>query len=367
MKFKKSDSHFFRFFKNNGQTAVSLEESYLLTRQLYVLQKAGVPLLSSLHALQTQLPSGSLKRILRSVHQDLLEGRTFSQALGRYPGMFGPVFLSLIRVGEAGGLLDEVLKQLTQLFEWEIALRQQIKQALQYPMIVLTTLSIAVTIMVVFVLPRFAQMFESFHIPLPFQTRLLIGLSYVVSHYGWLLALLAAGAVFGWVSYIRTVAGRLRWHTWKLRLPLIGPILLQLAMSRVARITAALNHTGVPILETIALAGESVNNTYIRARLELVRSKVRTGEPLATAMRADPLFPPVVVQMVATGEETGRMDELLLSVSEYYDQQIAYTLKRLLTFIEPILLVVVGLGVLLMATAVFVPMWDLVKIFKQGR
>lgn len=353
--------------RNDYHESVSLEESYLLTRQLHVLQKAGVPLLSSLHALQTQLPSGSLQHILRGVHQDLLEGRTFSQALGRHPRAFGPVFLALIRIGEAGGLLDEVLKQLTQLFEWEIALRQQIKQALQYPLIVLTTLAIALTIMAVFVLPRFAQMFESFKIPLPFQTRLLIGLSHLISHYGWLIAILMAAALIGWGMYLRTEGGCLRWHTWKLRLPLVGPILLQLAMSRVARITAALNHTGVPILETLALAGESVNNRYIRAKLELVRDNVKNGKPLASAIRADPLFPPIVVQMVATGEETGHLDELLLSVSDYYDQQVAYTLKKLLTYVEPILLVVVGLGVLLMATAVFVPMWDLVKIFKQGR
>ena len=349
-------------FSSNGR--VSLEDGYLLTRQLHVLQKAGVPLLSSLKALQTQLPSGGLQRVLGDVHQQIMEGHTFSQALGRHPKVFGPVFVSLIRVGEAGGLLAEILEQLTRLYEWEIELRQRLTAALQYPLIVLCTLSAAICVMATFVLPRFGQMFKSFKIQLPFQTRMLIALSDFMAGYWWLMLLLGIAAGVGWWMFLRTDGGRLRWHTWKLRLPVLGPVFLQLSMSRFARITAALNHAGVPILETLELAGQSVNNRAIRSRLDRVRGKVQGGEPLASAMKAEPVFPPVVVQMVATGEETGRIDELLHSVSEYYDQQVAYTVKRLITYIEPILLLVVGLGVLLMATAVFVPMWDLVKIFK---
>ena len=355
-------------FQANGHARVSLEECNLLTRQLHVVQKSGVPLLSSLHALETQLPSGTLQRILREVHHDLLEGRTFSQALARHPGVFSPVFLGLIRVGESGGLLDETLHQLAQLFEWELDLRNRLREALQYPIVVLLTLSVALTVVVTFVLPRFATMFRSFKIQLPLQTRLLIWFSSLLSHYGWLIALLLLAGALAWWAYLRTESGRLRWHTWKIRLPVLGPVFLELAMSRFARVTAALNHTGVPILETLALASQSVNNKRVQATLERVRAKVRGGSSLATAMRAEPLFPAVVVQMVATGEETGRLDELLRSISDYYDQQVSYTIKRLITLLEPLLLIVVGLGVLLMATAVFVPMWDLVKIFKtQGR
>ena len=350
-------------FSRNGRS-VSLEDCYLMTRQLHVLQKAGVPLLSSLQALQTQLPSGGLKRVLRDVHQHILEGRTFSQALGRHPKVFTPVFVNMIRVGEAGGLLSEILEQLTRLYEWEIDLRQRLTAALQYPIIVLCTLSAAITLMATFVLPRFGQMFKSFRISLPFQTRMLIALSDFISHYGWLVILLLIGASVGWWMFLQTADGRLRWHRWKLRIPVLGHIFLQLSMSRFARITAALNAAGVPILETLALASESVNNRYVRVQLDRVCGKVKGGEPLSNAMKAEPVFPPIVVQMVATGEETGRLDELLRSVSEYYDQQVAYTVKKLITYVEPALLLVVGLGVLLMATAVFVPMWDLVKIFK---
>jgi len=353
------------WFGQNGHATVSPEENYLFTRQLHVLQRSGVPLLSGLHALQQQLPSAALRRILVDVHQDLLQGRTFSQALARHPRVFGKIYVGLIRVGEAGGILDDSLEQLAQLLEWELDLRNRLREALQYPIIVLCTLAAALTVMAIFVLPQFAKMFQSFHIALPLQTQLLILISTIISHFGWLLAILTVVAVVAWQAYIHTEAGRLRWHTWKLQLPLLGPVFLQLAMSRFARVTAALNHSGVSILETLALASESVNNSCVQGKLAIVRDRVRGGEPLAGAMKTEPVFPAVVTQMVATGEETGRLDELLRSVSEYYDQQVAYTLKRLITLLEPLLLLVVGLGVLLMATAVFVPMWDLVKLFKQ--
>jgi len=344
---------------------VSPEDRYLLVRQLHVLQKAGVPLLSSLHALEAQLPSGALKRTLRTIAQDLLNGSTLSQAFARYPHSFDPIFLGMIKIGEAGGLLDEMLKRLAQLFEWELELKAKITQALQYPLIVLSTLVVALSIMVAFVLPRFAQFFGSLHIPLPFQTQLILAVSRLLTTYGWLIGLgLLGGAVAFW-RYVRTERGRLWWHKWLLRLPILGPLFMQLGMSRFARTVSVLSASGVPMLETLALAGESVNNRYIQHGLGNVHDRVKGGEALAKALSQDSLFPPIVIQMVATGEETGRMDELLQSVSDYYDQQATYLLRKLITYVEPALLIIVGCGVLLMATAVLVPMWDLVKLFKQ--
>ncbi|MBI2093283.1 MAG: type II secretion system F family protein [Candidatus Omnitrophica bacterium] len=349
----------------NRKQRVSLEERYLLVRQLAVLQRAGVPLLSSLHALREQVSASALELVLAQVCQDLADGKTFSQALARHPATFNAVFLGLIRVGEAGGLLEEVLKQLSQLLEWEIDLRNRLREALQYPLIVLLTLSLALTILLVFVLPRFAEMFRSFKIELPLQTRLLIALGGFVSKYGWLCVLLLIAAIIGIWRYIRTESGRLRWHTWKLKLPILGPVFMQIAISRFARITASLNHSGVPILETLALTSESVNNKAIGKTLNRVCAKVQGGATLAGALKTEPLFSAVVVQMVSTGEETGRVDELLQSLSEYYDQQVAYAVRKLVTYLEPLLLLFVGAGVLVMASAVFVPMWDLVKIFKH--
>lgn len=355
------------FLRANGHARVTLDECYLLTRQLHILQKSGVPLLSSLQALQVQLPSKALRHILGQVQRDLLDGRTLTQALARHPQAFRPEFLALTRVGEAGGILENVLEQLTKLFEWEIDLRNRLREALQYPLIVVATLFVAVTVMLVFVLPQFAQMFQSFKIELPLQTRLLIVVGTLCSRHGWLLALLGLATLAGLWMALQTPAGRLRWHRLKIRLPVVGPIFLQLAMSRFARVTAVLYRSGVTPLETLDLASESVNNAYIEARLQRVRERIQQGGSLAKAMGAEAVFPAIVVQMVATGEETGRLDELLQSVSEYYDQQVSYSVKGLITFVEPALLLMVGLGVLIMASAVLVPMWDLVKVFKQGR
>lgn len=349
----------------NGRARITLEERYLLTRQMHVLQKSGVPLLSGLSALQSQMPSKPLRQLLYQVHEHLLEGHTFSQALGRHPAVFSPMYLGMIRVGETGGLLTEVLEELTRFMEWEIDLRQRLTSAFLYPIIVFATLGIAMAIMAIFVLPAFATMFSSFQTTLPWMTRMLIGSTDFLAHYGWLLALVVGGAM-GWIWYfIRTERGRLWWHTKQLTLPVFGPVFSQLAMSRFARVTASLHRAGVPILETLALASDSVNNVYIRNRLAVVQSKVRTGESLGRAMKADPVFPPIVVQMVETGETSGRMDELLSSVSEYYDQQVSYTIKQLITWLEPALVVVVALGVLVLAIAVYVPMWDLVQTLKH--
>jgi len=348
----------------SGVNRVKAEDRYLLVRQLYVLHRAGVPLLSSLSALEAQVPAGVLKRTLRVMSQDLLGGSTLSQAFAHHPRSFDPLFIGLIKTGEAGGLLEEVLKRVADLTEWELELNAKIKQALQYPAIVLATLLAALSIMVVFVLPRFAQFFGSLAIPLPIQTRLVLAFTWLITHYGWLLGLGLVGGIVAWYSALQTDRGRLWWHTRLLRLPIFGPLFLQLGMSRFARTVSVLNASGLPMLETLALAGQTINNSYIQSGLTKVAERVRSGQTLAKALSVDGLFPPIVIQMVGTGEETGRIDELLQHVADYYDQQATFLIRKLMTYLEPALLILVGCGVLLMATAVLIPMWDLVKVFQ---
>lgn len=345
---------------------LSLDERLLLVRQLHVLQKAGVPLFASLQALESQAPSGALNTLLGRLLRDLLNGRTLSQAFARHPRAFDALFVGFIRVGEAGGLLDEALRRLAELCEWELEARARIHQALQYPAIVLATLLGALGIMVVFVLPRFAQFFTSLNIQLPLQTRIVLGISQLLSRHGWLVALALAAAVAGSVGFLRTPKGRLAWDRRLLRLPAIGALASEMAMARFAHAVSALCASGVPMLETLALARESMNNTYIKQRIGLAYERVKAGASLAGALKATGVMPPIVLQMVSTGQESGHLDELLRSVAEYYDQQAAYRLKRLILYVEPALLLVVGGGVLLMGTAVLVPMWDLVKVLKQG-
>lgn len=344
---------------------VRLDDRLLLVRQLLVLQRAGVPILQSLQALETQLEAGRLKRTLQIIQQDLAGGFTLSQAFARHPRVFDQTFVSLVRTGEAGGLLEDTFKRLADLLEWEMDLRSRITQALQYPIIVVGILAGALSIMAVVVLPKFAALFESFDTQLPLETRIVMAVSRFLSAYGSLVVLgLAAGAAAA-VGYLRSPGGRRWWDPIRLRLPMVGPLALQLAMSRFCRTLSALSASGVNVFEALALAGQNVNNTYVQACIGTIGQQVEGGETLSGAMRRSPLFPPIVTQMMATGEETGRMDELLRSVSEYYDQQVAYRVRRLLGYLEPALLLVVGAGVLVMAMAVLVPMWDLVKVFKR--
>lgn len=352
-------------FRQRRAPRVSREHCYFFVRQLYVLHNAGVPLLFGLKAIETQLSPGPLKRVLRALAEDLLNGKTLSQALRRYPESFDPFFVGIIRIGESSGLLEQTLKRLADFLAWELDLKGKIQQSLQYPMITLSILLLAVILMVSFVLPRYAQLFGSLHIPLPLQTRFLMFLSRFLVQFGWLLLLGAAlGAMAFWRA-IHTPGGRSWWHGLLLRSPLLGPVLLQLTMSRFARTVAALSASGLPLLETLELAGEIVDNMRIKEALVRVCERVKGGEAFARALQAEPLFPATVIQMVSTGEEAGHLDELLQSVSDYYDQEATLQVKQLLTYIEPVLLVCVGAGVLLMATAVFVPMWDLVKVFKH--
>ena len=350
--------------RSRAAPRVNLGDRYLLVRQLAVLQKAGVPLLSSLRALESQLPPGALQETLQAIRRDLLAGQSLSQAFARHPGSFDQTFISLIQVGEAGGLLDETFRRMAELMEWEIDLRAKLIQALQYPLIVLATLTVALIIMVVFVLPNFAGLFSSFKAQLPLQTRLVLGLSRFLARYGGLLVLGAAAGAAAAAGYVRTERGRFQRDAALLRLPVVGSLLLQWAMSRFTRTVSALTAGGVPIQEVLALTEQGVPNQQLRQRIAAVRDHVRDGESLSSAMKREPLFPPVVTQMVATGEETGHLDELLRSVSDYYDQQVSERMKRLIGYLEPVLLLVVGCGVLVMASAVLVPMWDLVRVFK---
>ena len=295
---------------------VSLEDRYLFARQLHVLQRAGVPILSSLQSLEEQLPSSHLRQVLGVIYQDLTNGHTLSQAFARQSGVFDPLFIGLIRVGEQAGALDDVLKRIADLTAWEIELRSKIAQALQYPIIVVATLLVALSVMIVFVLPRFTEFFSSMKIQLPIQTRLVMGLSRLLVGYGWLLGLGLLAAGCAWWRLLRTERGKLWWHRNLLRLPIMGKLYMELLMSRFARMVSTLTASGMPILDTLALSGDSINNRYIQKGLSGVRERVKGGETLARALAADHLFPPIVLQMVRTGEETGRLDELLGSIAD---------------------------------------------------
>ncbi len=345
---------------------VSLEEVNSFTRQLYALFKAGLPLLTILQAISAQTRNKYLKNAIAEITSDVRGGSKLSEALKKHSRIFGALYASMIAAAEASGSMVEILARLNSLIDQEIDARQRIKSATRYPLIAFFVLCAGFTIIVTFVIPRFALVYSQFNAILPLPTRILIAISVLVNKY-WYIALLgASGAIFAFLRFINTTKGRALWDNFKLKIPVFGPLVTMLIMSRFSRITAILMKSGVPILDVLDLSACTSGNVIISRAIQNIKESVNQGKGVSEPMKLSGLFPPIVVQMVAAGEQTGNIDELLLSVADYYDLESSYRIKNLSTYIEPILIFVLALMVLLMALAIFLPMWNLIKVFKPN-
>ncbi len=345
---------------------VSLEELNAFTRQLYSLEKAGLPLLSGLESVALQTKNQYFKIAIEEIAADIRRGLSLSASLKEKPRIFDNVYISMIKAAEAGGSLVEILGRLTGLIEQEIDTRSRIKAATRYPLLAFFVLCIGFLIVVAFVIPRFAVIYGQFNAALPLPTRVLIFLSAALQKF-WYLFILGIGfGFFGFRYFINSGFGRPAWDNFKLKVPVLGPLMTMLVMSRFSRVTALLMKSGVPILEVLDLVSHASGNVMIARAVMHIKESVNQGRGISEPMKVSSLFPPVVVQMVAVGEQTGRVDELLISVADYYDRESGYMIKNLSTYIEPILIFVLAIMVLLMALAIFLPMWNLISLFKTS-
>ena len=345
---------------------VKLEEINTFTRQLYSLQKAGLPLLDSLDVIAQQTRNEYFSLIIQQVARDVRGGMNLSESLRRHPKVFDDIYVNMIKSAETGGAMVEILGRLTELIEQEIDTRQRISAATRYPMIAFFTLVLGFLIVVTFVIPRFASLYSQFDAALPLPTRILIGLNLVIRRFWYLFILGLGGAVFGFISFIRSEKGKAIWDNFKLKIPVFGQLIYMLVMSRFARVTSILMKSGVPILDVLGLVRNISNNVIIARAIDNIRKSVNQGKGMSEPMKISGLFPPIVVQMVSVGERTGRMDELLLNVADYYDRESGYMIKNLTTYIEPILIFLLGVMVLVMALGIFMPMWNLINVFKPS-
>lgn len=343
------------------------EDLIMFSRQLATLVNAGIPFLTCMDTLAAQTTNKRLRGILIQVRKDVEGGSAFSDALAKHPKVFSDLYVGMIRAGEAAGVLDEILNRLAMLSEHEAETRQRVKAAVRYPIIVVVAICLAFAILVTFVIPVFAKMFAQFKMELPLPTRVLIGINTIVQNYGYLLLGAIVAAILGLRAYIKTERGASRWDNLKISFPILGVLFVKIAMSRFARIFATLYRSGLPMLQALDIVSGAVGNRIIMRAVERVRESAREGRGLADPMRASGVFPPLVVQMVATGEESGNLDEMLTRVSEYYDKEVEYSIRNLSTTIEPILLLVIGGMVLFLALAIFLPWWDMTKIARGGR
>jgi MSHA biogenesis protein MshG len=290
----------------------------------------------------------------------------FSDALKKYTNIFGEVYVSMIRAAETSGRLVDVLLSLNNLIEQEIDTRSRINAATRYPMLAFFVLCVGFLIVVTFVIPRFSSVYGQFGARLPLPTLIMIGVSIAIRKYWYIFLIVLGLMVFGFWRFINSRGGRPIWDNFKLKVPVFGPLLTMLALSRFARITALLMKSGVPILEIMDLVGKASGNVIIGRAIMNIKESIKQGKGISEPMKVSGLFPPVVTQMVAVGEQTGKVDELLLSVADYYDRESGYMIKNLTTYIEPILIFVLALMVLVMALGIFMPMWNLIKVFKPG-
>lgn len=351
-------------FKALLTPAVPLEVLVIFCRQLYSLTKAGVPLLRSMKGLSQNSSNKQLQEALEDVTQELTNGRSLSSSMQMFPKVFSPLFVSMIHVGENTGRLDEALLQLANYYEQEVETRKRIKTAMRYPTFVISFIMMAMFVLNVKVIPQFSSMFARFGVDLPLPTRILIATSEFFVNY-WMMMMVAMVAMgFAFKAWLNTANGREKWDKFRLRMPVVGELINRAQLSRFSRTFALMLKAGVPLNQSLALSAEALGNKFLENRLFEMKSSIEAGGTISSTAINSGVFTPLVIQMISVGEETGRIDELLLEVADFYDREVDYDLKTLTARIEPILLMIVAAMVLILALGIFLPMWGMLDAIK---
>ncbi|SHG98166.1 type II secretion system F family protein [Massilia sp. CF038] len=340
---------------------VSSMDVQMFSRQLYTLLKSGVPIMRGLAGLQESSTSKAFGRVIGDLRESLDSGRELSAAMRRHPEVFDNFYLSMVRVGEMTGRLEDVFLRLFDHLEFDREMRQRVKSALRYPSFVVVAMIIAIAVVNVFVIPQFQKVFDSFHTTLPLMTRLLVASStFTVNYWPHLLIGTVAG-VLGARAWVNTEHGRYEWDRRKLRLPIAGKIMMKGTMARFARSFSLASRSGVPIVQGLTTVAQTVDNAYLGARIEQMRDGVERGETILRTASMTGVFNPLVLQMIAVGEETGSLDDMMDEIAQMYEREVDYELKTLSAQIEPILIVFLGVLVTILALGIFMPIWDLGK------
>lgn len=342
-----------------GKPKVTHTEVLLFSRQMYTLLKAGVPIMGALKGLEESTTNPRFAEVVRDLRESLDTGRELSVSLARHPEVFSQFYTAMVSVGEQTGRLEEVFLRLFNHLEFEKFMREQVKSAIRYPAFVVVTMGIAIVIINMFVIPAFAKVYAGFKAELPLMTKVLIGFSnFMVEYWPFLLAGFVA-AVFGARAWVNTAAGRMVWDRVKLRIPIAGPIIQKATLARFARSFSLAFRSGVPVTTGLGMVANTVENVYISERIVRMREGVERGESVLRTAREAGVFTPVVLQMIAVGEESGALDDLTGEIADLYQREVEYELKHLSSQIEPILIVMLGILVLIFALGVFLPIWDL--------
>ncbi|MCE9685918.1 type II secretion system F family protein [Shewanella sp. AS16] len=346
---------------------VSLDELQIFTRQMYSLTRSGIPILRAIAGLSETTHSQRMKLALNNISEQLVSGRPLSSAMNHHPDVFDALFVSMIHVGENTGKLEDAFIQLSGYIEREQETRRRIKSAMRYPMFVLFTIAIAMVVLNIMVIPKFTAMFSRFGAELPWATKLLIATSNLFVNYWPLMLLGLGGGLVGIRYWHKTERGEKQWDRWKLRIPVVGSIIERSTLSRYCRSFSMMLSAGVPMTQALSLVADAVDNAYMHDRIVGMRRGIESGEAMLRVSAQSQLFTPLVLQMVAVGEETGQIDQLLNDAADFYEGEVDYDLKNVTAKLEPILIGIVAVIVLVLALGIYLPMWDMLNAVKGGK
>lgn len=344
------------------------EDIYNFTRQLSVMLKAGVPLVDALDSVYSDKTNPLLKRTIEKVIDDVSSGMSLSKSMGKHPKVFNSMFVNIIKAGESAGVLDKVLFQLADFIAHDLKLRMGITQAIRYPSIVVGITILVGVFAVTYILPRFSTLFANTRIELPTPTRILLGINQFFTDYWQVVIAIIALLVLGTWRILNTKAGRYQWHKVLLDLPVFGPIAQKMAISRFCHVLDTLDRTGVPILDSLEIAGKTAGNAFIEERLGKVYSDVEMGKKVAVSINTHTIdiFPNHVLKMIQVGEEAGAMDDMLKEIGDMTDAEVQDNVLKLTATLEPIITVVMGVFILTLALSIFLPIWDMYEALSRG-
>jgi len=341
---------------------VSIEELLMFTRQMSALAKAGIPITRAISGILESIQNPLMIKALRDTLEQLESGRNLSIALARHPRVFSNLYISMIQVGENTGRLDEAFSMMANYIDRNRKMSNNISAALRYPTTVIVAIMIAMGIVNLFVIPKFASFFEANRLELPWQTVVLLKTSNFFVDYWHFVLIAFVLALMLFRRYIGTIQGRYKWHRLILRIPVIGDILLRAYLARFARSFAMAYGAGVPIVQGMGVISRSIGNDYIARHVADMREGIERGETLTGTAYRTHMFTPVVMQMFSVGEEAGNLDEMMSYIADFYEEEVDYDIKTLSDKMEPLIYVFVGIMVLVLAMGIFVPMWDIAQL-----
>lgn len=346
-------------------SGVKKQDAILFTRQLSTLLRSGLSLAEALNTMVDQASTPRFKAVLNDISQSVQSGNSLSQSFAKYPAVFSELYVNMVKVGETAGILDMVLDRLALLGTQEMEITSRVKSALLYPIMLLVISIAVVSFLVIGILPKFALVFTSSQMNLPLPTQFILGTSAILQKLWWVLILLAVFAAFFFKGWLSSEKNRYQFHNLLLKFPIFGPLYAKIQIARFSRTLAALISCGVPLMQALSVVEEVISNLAIKSALQNIRRSISEGKSLVEPFKASGLFSPMVIQMISTGEQTGDLEGVLKEIAGFYEPEIERTIKDMTTVLEPMMLLGMGIVVAFIALSVLLPMFDLIKVFKN--